>query len=115
MCNMTMDTMKLNLTQVHLQAASIFIDFVIGESGIKQTAVKNAAHEIILLNYLSPRLFYNRKNRGFFIIKNEKPNESYKPPRLQKGDVIGIVAPSSSPRDLTLFENGIRYIENALS
>ncbi|MEK7264240.1 MAG: LD-carboxypeptidase [Bacteroidota bacterium] len=34
-----------------------------------------------------------------------------KPPRLQKGDVIGIVAPSSSPRDLTLFENGIRYIE----
>jgi muramoyltetrapeptide carboxypeptidase len=34
-----------------------------------------------------------------------------KPPRLRHGDIIGIVAPSSTPRDFTSLENGIRYLE----
>ena len=34
-----------------------------------------------------------------------------KPKKLQKGDVIGIISPASSPEDSNLVNNGIRYIE----
>ncbi len=34
-----------------------------------------------------------------------------KPAKLKTGDVIGIIAPASSPVDPTKLENGIRYIE----
>ncbi len=34
-----------------------------------------------------------------------------KPPRLHKGDVIGLVTPASSPDDLTRIEKGVKYLE----
>lgn len=34
-----------------------------------------------------------------------------KPEKLNKGDLIGIISPASSPEDLELIENGIKYIE----
>jgi muramoyltetrapeptide carboxypeptidase len=34
-----------------------------------------------------------------------------KPEKLNKGDLIGIISPASSPDDLTLIEKGINYIE----
>jgi len=34
-----------------------------------------------------------------------------KPKKLQKGDVIGIISPASSPDDLTKIEKGVKYLE----
>lgn len=34
-----------------------------------------------------------------------------KPGKLNNGDLIGIISPASSPDDLTLVENGVKYIE----
>lgn len=34
-----------------------------------------------------------------------------KPKKLLKGDLIGIISPASSPDDLSLIENGVKYIE----
>lgn len=34
-----------------------------------------------------------------------------KPKKLQKGDVIGIISPASSPDDLLRIEKGVRYLE----
>jgi muramoyltetrapeptide carboxypeptidase len=34
-----------------------------------------------------------------------------KPPRLRRGDLIGLVAPASPPVDWTLIEKGVRYLE----
>lgn len=34
-----------------------------------------------------------------------------KPNRLQKGDVIGIISPASSPDDLTRIDTGVHYLE----
>lgn len=34
-----------------------------------------------------------------------------KPKRLQKGEVIGIISPGSSPQDSTLLEKGVNYLE----
>jgi muramoyltetrapeptide carboxypeptidase len=35
-----------------------------------------------------------------------------KPSRLQKGEVIGIISPASSPEDLTRIESGVHYFES---
>lgn len=35
-----------------------------------------------------------------------------KPNKLKKGDLIGIISPASSPEDISIIENGIRYIES---
>lgn len=35
----------------------------------------------------------------------------FKPKKLVKGDIIGIISPASSPDDLTLIQNGVNYIE----
>jgi muramoyltetrapeptide carboxypeptidase len=35
-----------------------------------------------------------------------------KPEKLNKGDLIGIISPASSPEDLALIEKGINYIES---
>lgn len=35
-----------------------------------------------------------------------------KPKRLEKNDVIGIIAPASPPEDSTRIENGVRYLES---
>jgi muramoyltetrapeptide carboxypeptidase len=37
--------------------------------------------------------------------------EVIKPPKLNKGDLIGIVSPASSPDDLTRIEKGVNYLE----
>lgn len=34
-----------------------------------------------------------------------------KPPKLNKGDLIGVVSPASSPDDLTRIEKGVNYLE----
>jgi len=34
-----------------------------------------------------------------------------KPKKLNKGDVIGIISPASSPKDLTRIEKGVNYLE----
>jgi len=34
-----------------------------------------------------------------------------KPPKLSKGDVIGLISPASSPDDLTRIEKGVKYLE----
>jgi len=34
-----------------------------------------------------------------------------KPPRLRRGDLIGLVAPASPPLDWTMVERGVRYLE----
>ncbi len=35
-----------------------------------------------------------------------------KPKKLSKGDVIGIISPSSSPEDLSTINKGVQYLEN---
>jgi len=35
-----------------------------------------------------------------------------KPPRLKKGDLIGIISPASTPDDLTKIEKGVKYLES---
>jgi muramoyltetrapeptide carboxypeptidase len=35
----------------------------------------------------------------------------HKPPKLNKGDLIGIISPASSPEDLTKIEKGVHYLE----
>ncbi|MDP4175560.1 MAG: LD-carboxypeptidase [Bacteroidota bacterium] len=37
--------------------------------------------------------------------------EVIKPPKLNKGDLIGIISPASSPDDLTRIEKGVNYLE----
>jgi len=37
--------------------------------------------------------------------------EIIKPDRLRKGDLIGIISPASSPKDYSLVESGVKYIE----
>src|SRR2546425_3499234 len=34
-----------------------------------------------------------------------------KPPRLRRGDVIGLIAPASAPSDLRKVERAVRYLE----
>jgi muramoyltetrapeptide carboxypeptidase len=34
-----------------------------------------------------------------------------KPPRLRRGDLIGLIAPASAPQDWNLVERGVRYLE----
>jgi muramoyltetrapeptide carboxypeptidase len=38
--------------------------------------------------------------------------KTIKPSRIQKGDVIGIISPASSPEDLTRIDSGVRYLES---
>jgi len=35
-----------------------------------------------------------------------------KPEKLEKGDVIGIISPASTPNDISKIEKGVRYFEN---
>lgn len=35
-----------------------------------------------------------------------------KPKKLQKGEVIGVISPASSPQDLSLVEKGVNYLES---
>ena len=35
-----------------------------------------------------------------------------KPEKLEKGDVIGIISPASTPNDLSKIEKGVKYFEN---
>lgn len=37
---------------------------------------------------------------------------SIKPPKLNKGDVIGVIAPASSPEDITRIDSGVKYLES---
>ncbi len=34
-----------------------------------------------------------------------------KPPRLRRGDLIGLIAPAGAPRDWSMVEHGVRYLE----
>jgi muramoyltetrapeptide carboxypeptidase len=36
-----------------------------------------------------------------------------KPKRLKRGDLIGVISPSSSPDDITRIEKGVRYLESS--
>ena len=34
-----------------------------------------------------------------------------KPKKLEKGDLIGVISPASTPADLSKIEKGVKYLE----